>query len=261
MSKLNGLRENAPRLPLAFDRRGSWPVRPTRRVALRAAIGLACLAVSAPCLGFAREPADEPGLEERVDEPGLELDDALGIAGAAPAPLAKHVLRFELGGGLSSLVVDPDVDAGYGGGFYLGYAYGRYGGELSVFLARNGYSGVLGEVGSAVLDAFIAGNITLGPTVRLTAAENPVDLTVDMGLGTYAIANAIQELVWTFGLSAGVSLGYRVTPWLGVGIKARYHLFNLARFGGGDDLIDRATFQRIGVIDRLEFPVYVGIYY
>jgi hypothetical protein len=209
------------------------------------------------------DPIDEPGLVQAFDEPGLQPASAKTVIVAEsspPASPAQHTLRLELGAGLSSLVVDPDATAGYGGGAYLGYEYGRFGAELTVFLARNNYSGQLGDAGSAILDSFIAGNISLGPTFLVTSPDKPYHVRLDVAFGTYPIANAIQQLVWTFGLSAGVSVGYRINRWFGVGAKLRYHLFNLTQFGG-DMLLDRATLQEIGVVDRLEIPIYVGLYF
>lgn len=195
---------------------------------------------------------DEPGLQMAADEPGIRVR-----APEAPSP---HRFYLEAGFGLSSLVVDPDVELGFGGGFYLGYAYGRFGGEISAYVGRNSYADTVGEVGSAFVDAFIAGNISAGPTFLITRPDSRVRLSLDFGLGTYAIANPIQQLVWTFGLHMGASLAYRFTSWLGVGLKLRYHLFNLARFGGGE-LLDRVTLSELGVLDRLEFPVFVGFYF
>lgn len=221
---------------------------PKRRVLL-ATLLVCSLGDGAPAEA---EGLDEPGLQMAADEPGIRVRGP-----AAPSP---HRFYLEAGFGLSSLVVDPDVDLGFGGGLYLGYAYGRFGGEISAYLGRNRYGDSVGEVGSEFVDAFIAGNISAGPTFLITRPDSRVRLSLDFGLGTYAIANPIQQLVWTFGLHMGASLAYRFTSWLGVGLKLRYHLFNLVRFGGGE-LLDRVTLSELGVLDRLEIPVFVGLYF
>lgn len=206
-----------------------------------------------PAQAWADRASDEPGLVDYVDAPGIHIRP--GPADDVPA------FRLELGGGLSSLLVDPDVKAGAGGGIYLAYGLnGRFGAELTIFLSQNRYGGELGNLGNPLLDAFWAGNISLGPILQLTRPGARLSVTVDLGLGVYVVASAIQDLNWTLGISGGMTFGLHVTRWFGVGLKLRYHLFNLATIAG-NDLIDRKSLRELGVIDRFELPGYIAFYF
>jgi len=196
---------------------------------------------------------DEPGLAGGVDEPGLFEQWT--------APKPERRFNLALGMGLSSLVVDPDTEQGVGGGLYFGArAYRRLGVELTVFASHNGYAGQSGNLGAALLDGFLAANITIGPTVELTPPGYWIRVSADGGMGAYVVISAIQEEVWTFGLAMGVTVEARLTDWFGVGVKPRYHLFNLGTLAG-DPLRDRVSLQEVGVVDRLEVPLFLALHF
>ena len=197
--------------------------------------------------------ADEPGVGlEGVDEPHTITGDVT----PAPVPRTPRA-RLELGFGYASLLEDPDVAEGHGGGLFFSYEmWGRLGAELTVFLSRNLYEDQLGTIGTS----FLAGNITLGPTIRLTPAGRRVLVTADLALGTYLIVPIVQENIWTLGISGGLTLAYRFASWFGVSIKLRYHLFNLANFAG-PELRDLKALMKVGVIDRMEIPLCMTFFF
>ena len=212
----------------------------------------------------ARAAGDEPGSgAPPIEEPGIRWEiagpDAVVARRGPEAPPAK-VPRFRLdfGFGLSSLLVDPDVKEGYGGGLSVTYGlHQRIGVEASVFFAKNDYEGKLGTFDVA----FLAGNISLGGTLQLTPPGNRWLATFDLALGSYlVVGRPIQEDSWSFGIAMGMTLGLKLTRWFGIGIKPRYHLFNLARLGGGE-LKDLKSFTKVGVIDRFELPGYMAFYF
>ena len=194
---------------------------------------------------------DEPGLPAGPDEPGL-------AERFVPAPsFASRGFRVELGFGWASLLEDPEVGEGYGGGLYLSYEfYRRLGAEFSLFFSKNAYEDSLGEIGTN----FIAGNLTLGPTVRLTSPSSRWLVTADAAIGAYLIVPVMQDNVWTLGLSTGMTVGLKLARWFGVAVKLRYHLFNLATLSG-PDLKDLKALLDVGVIDRLELPVCMSFYF
>jgi len=221
--------------------------------------GLLLLAAWCPALAA----GDEPGsVSLEPEEPGLRLElgpEGVVARSAAVAPAANlSRFRIELGFGLSSLLVDPDVSEGMGGGLTLSYGlHRRLGVELSVFFGSNGYEGKLGSFDVA----FLAGNISLGPTFQLTRPGSRWLATLDLALGSYlVIGRPIQEDSWSFGVGFGMTLGLKLTRWFGIGIKPRYHLFNLAHLGGGE-LKDLKALTKVGVIDRFELPGYLAFYF
>jgi hypothetical protein len=225
---------------------------PLVKISVILACGALLLTAATPASGQLLAQ-DDPGLFSVPDEPALIINDQP----SAPTGLSHPRIRLDLGFGYSSLLEDPDVSEGYGGGIYLGLElYRRLGAELSLFAARNNYTEELGEIGRF----FLAGNITLGPTVRLTPPRSRLGVTLDFALGTYLIVPVLQGMIWTLGISGGATLSLRVTSWFGISIKPRYHLFNLANFSG-PDLRDIKAFMKVGVIDRLEIPVCLSFFY
>jgi hypothetical protein len=206
---------------------------------------LSVLAVTLPAVAHAG--ADEPGAAAALEEPGNEIRTVPGPVEKAPA------FRLELAFGWASLVKDPDLGQGMGGGLFLAWGLNhRLGVELSVFVSANPYQGALSTYGQ-----FLAGNITVGPIIQLTRPGSRFMATIDLGMGAYYIPLLLQESVWTFGISAGLTLGYRFARWFGIGIKARYHLFHLA----GGEFRDLKSFQKVGVVDRFEMPGYMAFYF
>lgn len=176
----------------------------------------------------------------------------------APAATGGPSLHIDVAFGLSSLLADPDVGEGYGGG--LAVVYGlrhRVGAEVAVFVANNPYRGSLSEMGG--FSSFLAGNISLGPNVQLTRPGARLSITLEALIGAYIIVPPVpvQDPVWTLGFAGGATLLYRFSSWFGVGLKVRYHLFNVSNISG-PALIDRKAFDTIGVIDRFEVPAYVA---
>ncbi len=189
---------------------------------------------------------DEPYEPPSPDEPGIAKHFD---AGSDDFPSMRR--RFELGFGYSSLLVDPDVAEGIGGGLFFSWEfYRRIGAELTVFVSKNPYEGTLGDIGAN----FILGNITLGPSLRLSPPNDFFAAYLDLGLGTYVIVPYLLETTWTLGMSGGVSLLLKVTRWFGISIKLRYHLFNLATIAG-PDLRDLKALMKVGVADRFEIPL------
>ena len=215
-----------------------------------------------------RAEIDEPGLLVPLDEPGAPLrrvnetgPSKTGASQRGPsekgASSTTHhpAFRVALAFGLSSLVVDPDINQGIGGGLYVAYGLQTWiGVEATVFVSHNTYNGRLGEANAA----FSGGNISLGPIFQLTRPGARFSMTLDLGVGFYHVAPTIQAGIWTLGVSGGLTLGIQLTRWLGIGIKPRYHLHNLATVSG-PDLMDLKSLRGVGVIDRLEVPVYVAL--
>jgi len=199
--------------------------------------------------------ADEPGLEQHgADEPAESITTKIKMT--SPGRSSPRA-RLELGFGYASLLEDPDVGDGYGGGIFFSYELaGRIGAELSVFVSNNPFEAELGSIGAS----FLAGNITLGPTVRLTPKGGRFIVTADLALGTYLIVPLVQDKIWTLGLSGGMTLAYRFVSWFGLSLKVRYHLFNLANISG-PELRDLKALTKVGVIDRMEFPVCLTFFF
>jgi len=210
-----------------------------------------------PSLALAQEQEDEPGLGTRADEPGLLtfLEENMRVTEGPSS--SQPPFRLEMAFGYSSLLVDPDVGSGYGGGLYFAYGLNRrIGVELTTFFSRNFYEGQLGSFGTS----FLAGNLTLGPIFQLTRPGSRLTITIDTGIGGYLIVPIFQESLWTLGISGGATLAFRLTRWFGIGLKWRYHLFNLARLSG-PEFKDLKAFMKVGVIDRMEIPGYLAFYF
>jgi hypothetical protein len=206
-----------------------------------------------PALSWAESQGDEPGVTTDGEQPFPKVKQSL----SAPSPEDLPAFRLELGFGYASLLVDPDVQEGLGGGMYLAYGlHKRFGVELTAFFSKNAFEDLLGSIGTS----FLAGNITLGPIFQVTPPGSRVSVTLDLGMGTYLVVPIFQESVWTLGFSGGATFALHVTDWFGVGLKCRYHLFNLATISG-PELFDLKAFMKIGVIDRLEIPGYLAFYF
>lgn len=178
-------------------------------------------------------------------------------AEADARPLYDQSFRLELDFGWTSLMEDPDVDQGFGGGLLLAYGLKwRFGAEASAFVSLNSYKESLGDVGAF----FFAGNLNFGGFMQLLPPMRRYMWTLDVGWGPYLIVSPIQPNIWVAGIYMGTSFGYRVTRWFGVGVRVRYHLFNLATMSG-PDLIDVKAFKRLSVIDRFEMPFYAAFYF
>ena len=217
---------------------------------------LLLLELAGPAAARAADPLDEPGARSVTDEPGTTLVVPVDFR-SLPTASKVPAFRLEFGFGLSSLVVDPDMDQGMGGGLYLAYGlHRRVGVELTAFFGRNKYNGTLGSYGAS----FLAGDVTLGPVFQLTRPGSRFSVTADLGLGAYVVVPFLQDSEWSLGISGGLTLGLRVTRWFGIGVKGRYHLFNLARIAG-PELRDMKALMKVGVIDRLEIPFYVAFYF
>ncbi|MCA9668134.1 MAG: hypothetical protein KC503_21195 [Myxococcales bacterium] len=194
----------------------------------------------------------------RADEPGEGIADEPGISATLEVPKRDlPMFRIDLAFGFASLLEDPDVKQGYGGGINAAWGmHNRVGIEANIFVSNNNYSGDLGSIGST----FLSGNISAGPFVQLTRPGSRLYVTAEALLGAYMIAPAVQETIWTLGIGFGMSLGYRITSWFGIGVRVRYHLFNLANISG-PELRDIKAFMKVGVIDRMEIPAYVAFYF
>ena len=191
---------------------------------------------------------DEPGLKRRLE---LTPDTSSGWG--------KFWFRTELTFGWASLLDDPDMEQGYGGG--LSFTFGfhrRVGAEAGLFFASNPYSEELGDIGTS----FLAGAITMGPVFHLLDPGGRLTLTLDAGIGFYVIIPPpiLQDEAWTFGIYGGGTFGVRVFSWLNVGVKLRYHIFNISTVSG-EDLRDIKALNEMGVVDRFELPVYIAFYY
>jgi hypothetical protein len=204
--------------------------------------------------------ADEPNPYMSPEEPGL-TDPRAPVASISASPQKSRPdnrFRLEAGFGWSSLVVDPDVGEGFGVGLYMSWEFfWRLGVEASVYFAKNPYDeDALGNIGRD----FLSGNISLGPSMRLTPANSRYILTADLLLGTYIIVPVLQENIWTMGLSGGFSFSVRLFSWFGISVKFRYHLFNLATLSG-PELLDLKSLNDVGAIDRFEIPVCLAFYF
>jgi hypothetical protein len=219
-----------------------------------------CVGVAVPRAAAAQ--GDEPGAPTLAapDEPGVRLAaDAVVAATAAAAPAGPRppAFRVELGFGLCSLLYDPDLAAGYGGGINIAWGmHRRFGVEASIYFGRNPYEGQLGSYGTS----FLAGNISLGPVVQLTRPGSRFAISAELALGAYIVVPFFQEDSWTLGLAGGLTFALKITRNLAIGIKPRYHLFNLARISG-PELKDIKALMKIGVIDRFELPGYLAFYF
>ena len=200
--------------------------------------------------------SDEP-FPRQSDEPGLKRRQAL--APDTTSGWGKLWFRTELAFGWASLLEDPDMEQGYGGGlsFTLGF-HRRAGIELGVFFAANPYSEELGDIGTT----FLAGVINMGPVFHLLDPDGRINLTLDAGIGWYVIIPPpiLQDESWTFGLYGGATLGIRIFSWLAVGFKVRYHIFNLVTVAG-EDLRDIKALNEMGAVDRFELPFFVAFHY
>lgn len=226
---------------------GPRSTRPWPRAGVRVLTLFAALLVA-----MAAEAADEPGMAGVLDEPGITLVQTPSAEPSVDAP------RFwvRLGAGISSLVVDPDVNTGVAGTLALGVRlYGRLSLEAQIAAAYNTFGGDLGEAGSF---AFGGGSVSLVPQFEITPPGAMFAVLVDGGLGFYYTAEMLQDSSWSLGFSAGVGLEWRIFGWLALGVRARYHLFNVARISG-PELIDVKSVQKIGLVDRLEVPGYVAL--
>jgi hypothetical protein len=201
--------------------------------------------------------ADEPGMQQLVeDEPAL-FTSGIAKPSFSETTVSSPKWRIETAFGYSSLVVDPDVGEGMGGGLFFGYRFQRWlGAELSVFFSHNPYEGELSQIGTS----FLAGNINLGPVLQLTPPGSRLSVSIDTSLGAYIVVPIVQQSTWTLGVSAGLSFAVHLTDWMGVGVKCRYHLFNLAHISG-PEIRDIKSFMNLGVIDRLEIPAYLAFYF
>jgi hypothetical protein len=217
---------------------------------------LLAVALLIPLDARAREVGDEPGAESRLlDEPSPTIHQATSLS---PATISRlPMFRLELAFGYNTLLVDPDVGQGYGGGIYFAWGlHRRWGVEASVFFGRNPFQGQLGSYGNA----FLTGNVTAGPILQLTRPGGRFSVTLETGLGTYLIVPVLEANTWSLGFYGGVTAAVRLTRWLGIGIKMRYHLFNVATISG-PGYRDLKSFTSVGVVDRLEIPVYVAFYF
>ena len=197
----------------------------------------------------ANSAVDEPGLDLRVDEPGLSY--------RLPSSPSLAQVRLELAFGYASLLEDPDIEEGYGGGIFVAWGiHQRLGVEASVFVSNTPFGRELGEIGST----FAVGNINLGPMVQLTRPGQRFSVTAELTMGAYMVVPLVQETVWSLGFGGGLTFSLKLTRWLGVGLKWRYHLFNIARLSG-PELRDLKAFRKVGVVDRMELPGYVAFYF
>ena len=194
---------------------------------------------------------EEPGVGSMSEEPGAVRSFRSREQGRIDR------VRLELGAGYASLLADPDAKEGYGGGLYVSVeVYWRLGVEVSGFFARNVYEGDLGEFGAS----FLAGNISLGPIMRLTPAGSRLLATVETAVGFYPIVPLLGEEIWTMGVSFGFTVAIKITSWLGLSIKPRYHLFNLGNISGSE-LRDVKAFSAVGTVDRFELPLCVSFFF
>lgn len=167
--------------------------------------------------------------------------------------------RLEIGFGWASLLDDPDISQGFGGGLSFAVGFHRNVGiQLSFFFANNEFEE---EIGTIQGSEFMAGNLNLGPVLRFRPWGERISLGLELGLGPYAIKDQLrQTVVWTLGIHGGGSLTVHLWRWLAAGIKLRYHLFNLATIAG-DPLFDIKAFREVGVVDRFEMPVFLAAYF
>ncbi|MCB9556204.1 MAG: hypothetical protein H6707_08895 [Deltaproteobacteria bacterium] len=213
-------------------------------------ISLLLLVVLPAGTGWAAPGSDAPG-----DSESESSADAPGLARRFAPAKASHFVA-EIAFGLSSLLDDPDVKQGIAGDLRIAWFPGAasFGLEASAAVAKNDYSGSLGQAGTT----FIAGNISFGPTMRWIGAGGGYQLSTSFTLGGYLVVPPVQEWSWSLGVAFGGACAVRVVSWLWVGVRLRYHLFNLTSLSG-PALLDIKGFQKVGVIDRLEIPFYVSL--
>lgn len=206
---------------------------------------------------FLEDPYSPPTI---IDEPGTYYyqEQNLLLPDFDPAKVSDSPrFRLELGAGPTSLLVDPDLGSGYGAGAYLTYGlHNRLGYMLSAFFSKNDYKGKLGQAGHA----FLAGNITLGPTVQLTPPGSRVIVSLDFGLGGYLIVPVVQDNVWSLGVLGGTTLAWRLAKHFGLEIRCHYHLFNVFNISG-PLFKDLVALKNVGVVDRLEIPLLLAYYF
>jgi len=215
--------------------------------------------------------ADEPGISPLIDEPGLMPQRPRDPPRPPPerraaTPTVKKSakgsdavgVRLEFGFGLASHVVDPDVEAGYGGGLFLGWVPTWIGVEASLVVTGNRLSGEVAELAGGF--TLVAGNVSAGPVFSLTKPSSRWVLTFESGIGSYIFVSPVQGAVWTFGMYFGGTLGVKIGSWFGIGIKPRYHLFNMATISG-PKLLDLRSLTEVGVLDRFELPGFVALYF
>ncbi|MFH1132020.1 MAG: hypothetical protein V1754_11835 [Pseudomonadota bacterium] len=197
---------------------------------------------------------DEPGIDDSFfDEPGMVISKSETGSATEPEPDLYRV-RLELGFGYASLLADPLVGEGFGGALHLGVRiHSRVEIEAAVFAGANSYEGLI----SAAAPYFLAANVSLGTSVHLLPLSSRFFLTLDVGSGAYMVFSPLDGVVWNWVIHGGLSLGFRFTSWMGVGVKCRYHLFNLA----GPGFRDLNSLTLVGVIDRLEMPAYLAFYF
>ena len=203
-----------------------------------------------------RRSSDEP-FPHRGDEPGLK--GRVALAPASESGWGKWWYRLELGFGWASLMDDPDLDEGYGGGAYFTFGFHRrWGAELGIYFGSNDYNQELGEIGSA----FMAGAITMGPVFHVLDPAGRLNLTLELGIGWYVIVPPpiLQDESWTLGIYGGATLSFKVFSWVGVGVKLRYNLFNMGVVSG-DELRDIKALKPMGVVDRFELPIFLAFYF
>jgi hypothetical protein len=192
------------------------------------------------------EPQDGPVIVERID-PFAEPEEQP----------TSGPFRFAASFGGSSLLVDPDMEFGMGGGLELGaWLSRRVGLELSVFASENPYRQDLGDTGIA----FWAVNTTLGPTFRLTSPGSDWLVSLDAVFGGYLVIHPLQESTWTTGVGGGITFGKQLTRWLSMGVRFRYHVFNMSRVSG-PEIIDIKALRPVAMVDRLEIPAYVAVHF
>ena len=216
-----------------------------------------------PCLAQAeaQERGPASATTSRVSEPAANdeprLDRSTGRS-KNPYDTDGYWYRLELAFGYFSLLADPDVAEGFGGGLYFAMGlHPRVGVELSFLIGQNAFEGDLGTINNS---EFLAGNLTLGPVIRLTPLSWPASITADLGIGFYGIKDLLrQKAVFTLGISGGFTLAYHAFRWLALGVKVRYNLFNLATISG-EDLIDVKSLGTVGVLDRFDLPAYVAFF-
>jgi hypothetical protein len=241
-------------------------VRPPPRVPLLLAVAL--IALAAP-LEAAADPEgsipteeSEPGADgvrpRRADEPGLtprhEAARRRRQAPGAVAP-APPAFRIDLGFGWASLLVDPDVGQGFGGGIFAAWGLDRRVGiEIFTFFAKNDYTNTLSLLGTS----FVSGGVGAGPLIQLTRPGGRFVVTLDFGMGAYAVFPIVFAATWSLGISMGATVAVHITRNFALALRLRYHLFNLVRVSG-PELVDLKAFLPVGVIDRLDLPLSVEL--
>jgi len=197
---------------------------------------------------------DGPMLAERIDPNVVQGAD---VFDEPETPASNGPFRFALSFGGSSLVVDPDMEVGIGGGLELAaWLSRRFGLELSAFGSQNAYKEGLGDTGIA----FWVVNVTLGPTIRLTSPSSEWLVSLDGVFGGYMVISPLQESTWTTGIGGGITIGKQLTRWMSVGIRARYHVFNISHLSG-PEIIDIKALRPVAMVDRLEVPAYVAFHF